>query len=122
MNMKYLLFLTLSGYSSHTQAQTRTAMIRIDVQRYGHKQPFAVKYWCLGNEVDGAPWIMRHKDADDYCKIAIEAAKAMKATDNNIRFIANGSSLYDSTGSWLEWNRKIIGSFTGIADYLSSIK
>jgi len=24
----------------------------------GHKAPFAVKYWCLGNEVDGAPWIM----------------------------------------------------------------
>ena len=87
--------------------------------KYGNKEPFGVKYWCLGNEVDGAPWIMGHKDADDYCKIAIEAAKAMKATDNNIHFIANGSSLYDSTGSWIQWNRQVIGSLTGIADYLS---
>jgi len=87
--------------------------------KYGHKQPFGVKYWCLGNEVDGAPWIMGHKDADDYCKIAVEAAKAMKATDKSIHFIANGSSLYDSTGSWIDWNRKVIGSLTGIADYLS---
>jgi len=87
--------------------------------KYGHKEPFGVKYWCLGNEVDGAPWIMGHKDAEDYCKIAIEAAKAMKATDHNIELIANGSSLYDSTGSWIEWNRKVIGSLTGIASYLS---
>jgi len=85
----------------------------------GHKEPFGVKYWCLGNEVDGAPWIMGHKDADDYCKIAVEAAKAMRATDHAIRFIANGSSLYDSTGSWIEWNRKVIGALTGIADYIS---
>jgi alpha-N-arabinofuranosidase len=87
--------------------------------KYGHRAPFGVKYWCLGNEVDGAPWIMGHKDADDYCKIAVEAAKAMKATDNSIRLIACGSSLYDSTGSWIEWNRKVIGSLTGVADYLS---
>ena len=87
--------------------------------RYGHKEPYHVRYWCLGNEVDGAPWIMGHKNAEDYCKMAIEAAKAMRATDNTIRFIANGSSLYDSTGSWLEWNRKVISELTGIADYLS---
>jgi alpha-N-arabinofuranosidase len=43
----------------------------------------------------------------------------MKATDNSIHFIANGSSLYDSTASWIEWNRKVIGALTGIAEYLS---
>jgi alpha-N-arabinofuranosidase len=86
---------------------------------YGHKEPYRVKYWCLGNEVDGSPWIMGYKNAEDYCKIAIEAAKAMKATDPGISLIANGASYYESTGIWIDWNRTVISGLTGIADYLS---
>jgi alpha-N-arabinofuranosidase len=33
--------------------------------------------------VDGAPWELGHKDAEDYVKIAREAAKAMKSVDPN---------------------------------------
>ncbi|HEX5170995.1 MAG TPA: alpha-L-arabinofuranosidase C-terminal domain-containing protein [Cyclobacteriaceae bacterium] len=86
--------------------------------KYGHKEPFNIKYWCLGNEVDGAPWIMGHKDVEDYCKIAIEAAKAMRATDNSIKFIANGSSHY-SPGTWVDWNWKVISELRDFADYIS---
>lgn len=87
--------------------------------QYGHREPFDVKYWCLGNEVDGSPWIMGHKNAEDYNKIAVEAAKAMRATDPSIRFIANGSSYYESTGIWIDWNLKVITELRNIADYLS---
>jgi alpha-N-arabinofuranosidase len=87
--------------------------------KYGNPEPFNVKYWCLGNEVDGAPWINGYKNAEDYCKIGLEAAKALKNVDSTIRLVANGSSYYESTGIWLEWNRKVITAFTGIADYLS---
>ena len=41
----------------------------------GHQKPYNVKIWDLGNEVDGAPWELGHKTADDYVKIAREAAK-----------------------------------------------
>ena len=48
----------------------------------GHPEPYGVKIWDLGNEVDGAPWELGHKDADEYVKIAREAAKAMRSVDN----------------------------------------
>ena len=31
----------------------------------GHEKPYGVKIWDLGNEVDGAPWELGHKDADE---------------------------------------------------------
>jgi len=85
----------------------------------GHPKPYNVKYWGLGNEVDGEPWIMGHKDVDDYCKVAVEAAKALKSVDKSIQLVASGSSYYEPTGKWLEWNRKVITALTGVADYLS---
>lgn len=57
----------------------------------------------MGNEVDGEPWIMGYKNAEDYCKIAKEAAKVMRYTDENISLIANGSSYYEPTGKWMDW-------------------
>ena len=75
--------------------------------KYGHPEPYGVKIWDLGNEVDGAPWELGHKDADDYVKVAREAAKAMRSVDHTIKFVASGSSYYEPTGKWVEWNRKV---------------
>ena len=87
--------------------------------KYGNSDPFNVKYWCIGNELDGEPWINGYKNADDYCKIGLEAVKAMKNVDNKIKTVACGSSYYEPTGRWIEWNQKIVNAFTGVADYLS---
>jgi alpha-N-arabinofuranosidase len=84
----------------------------------GHPASYKVKIWDLGNEVDGKPWELGHKNADDYIEIAREAAKAMLAVDNNIELVGCGSSWYSKNG-WDDWNRKIL---TGIGDkikYLS---
>ena len=85
----------------------------------GHPKPYDVKIWDLGNEVDGSPWELGYKNADDYVKIAREAAKAMKSVDNTIRFVASGSSYYESTGQWVEWNRKVLTGLGDIIDYIS---
>jgi alpha-N-arabinofuranosidase len=87
----------------------------------GHPEPFAVRYWCLGNEVDGAPWILGHKDADDYVKFAVEAAKVMTKSSpgTKLELIAAGSSNYHDNLDWVEWNWKVIKGLYGIADYLS---
>lgn len=82
----------------------------------GHAQPYDVTLWDLGNEVDGAPWELGHKEADDYVKIGREAAKAMRSVDHSIKFIASGSSYYEPTGQWVEWNRKVL---TGLGDMIS---
>jgi alpha-N-arabinofuranosidase len=88
---------------------------------FGHPEPYGIKYWCLGNEVDGAPWIMGHKNAEDYVKFAVEAAKIMRATSpgTKLEFIANGSSNYKDTLDWVEWNWTVIKGLYGIADYIS---
>ncbi|MGO9481742.1 MAG: alpha-N-arabinofuranosidase, partial [Candidatus Kryptoniota bacterium] len=85
----------------------------------GHEQPYDIKMWDLGNEVDGAPWELGHKDADDYVKIAREAAKAMRSVDNTIKFVASGSSNYESTGSWVNWNRKVLEGLGDMISYIS---
>jgi alpha-N-arabinofuranosidase len=87
--------------------------------KYGHEKPYDVKIWDLGNEVDGAPWELGHKDADDYVKIATEAAKAIRSVDNSLEFVASGSSWYESTGQWMDWNRKILAGLGGMIKYIS---
>ncbi len=85
----------------------------------GHAQPYNVRLWGLGNEVDGLPWELGHKNADDYVETAREAAKAMKAVDSSIRFVASGSSYYEPSGKWVEWNNRVLAGIGDKIDYLS---
>ena len=63
-----------------------------DLRRaHGWEQPHDVKFWCLGNEMDG-PWQMEAKTAQEYGRIATEAAKMMKWIDPSIELAACGSS------------------------------
>lgn len=84
----------------------------------GHPQPYNVKIWDLGNEVDGLPWELGHKNVEDYIEIAREAAKAMKAVDNTIKLVACGSSWY-SSNEWDNWNRKVLTGLGDRVDYIS---
>jgi alpha-N-arabinofuranosidase len=88
-------------------------------KKYGHEKPFNVKYWCLGNEVDGEPWIIGYKNAEDYCKIAKAAARVMRLTDKSIKLVACGAANYEESGKWVDWNWKIINELRDIADYIS---
>ena len=67
----------------------------------GAKEPFGIKLWCLGNEMDG-PWQMCHKTAYEYGRVANEAAKMMKWVDPSIQVVACGSAAHDmpTYGSW----------------------
>ena len=67
----------------------------------GRKEPFGIKLWCLGNEMDG-PWQMGQKSAREYGRIANEAAKMMKWVDSSIEVVACGSSSTEmpTFGSW----------------------
>jgi alpha-N-arabinofuranosidase len=85
----------------------------------GHPDPYKVKIWDLGNEVDGLPWELGHKNAEDYVETAREAAKAMKSIDPNITFVASGSSYYEPTNKWFDWNRKVLEGVGDKIEYLS---
>ena len=72
-------------------------------RQHGWEKPHDVKFWCLGNEVDG-PWQMEHKNATQYGMVAREAAKMMRWTDPSIELAACGSSGRNmpSFGNWEE--------------------
>lgn len=87
--------------------------------KYGHPQPYDINLWDLGNEVDGSPWIIGHKDAEDYIKFAREAAKIMRDVDDSLTFVISGSAYYAPDGKWVDWNRKVITGLRNIASYVS---
>ncbi len=58
---------------------------------HGWKKPHGIKFWCLGNEMDG-PWQMESKTAREYGRVAYEAAKMMRWIDPKIELAACGSS------------------------------
>jgi alpha-N-arabinofuranosidase len=94
-----------------------TAMTRLRKQN-GRAEPWKVKFWGLGNEMDG-PWQMGHRSAEDYGKFALEAAKLMKWTDPNIKLIAAGSSNFGTGVDWTQWNRTVLDHLKNHADYLA---
>src|SRR5215831_10290186 len=70
-------------------------------RKHGWEKPHDVKFWCLGNEMDGW-WQMEMKTATEYGRIATEAAKMMKWVDPTIELAACGSSgrTMPAFGAW----------------------
>jgi len=85
-------------------------------RKNGRDAPWGVKYWGLGNEIDG-PWQLGHKNAEDYAKFALEAAKAMRSADHSIKLVASGSSNFGA--DWVLWNRTVLTALRDHADYIS---
>jgi alpha-N-arabinofuranosidase len=85
-------------------------------RKNGRDKPWGVKYWGLGNEIDG-PWQLGHKNAQDYATFALEAAKAMRRVDDSIKLIASGSS--DFRADWVTWNRTVLERLKTEIDYIS---
>lgn len=65
--------------------------------------PYGVKYWCLGNEMDG-PWQIGHLEAAEYGTKAREAAKLMRLHDSSIELVLCGSSS-SKMPTYPEWDR-----------------
>jgi alpha-L-arabinofuranosidase len=60
-------------------------------RKNGAEEPYGVRLWCLGNELDG-PWQVGHKTAHEYGRLAAETARAMKLVDPSVSLVACGSS------------------------------
>jgi alpha-N-arabinofuranosidase len=83
----------------------------------GHADPFGVKHWCLGNEMDG-PWQVGHKTADEYGRLANEVAKTLRAFDPTLRLIVCGSS-HSDMATYPEWERVVLEHCYEAVDYIS---
>ena len=83
----------------------------------GRKDPFGIKLWCLGNEMDG-PWQMGRKTAYEYGRVANEAAKMMKWVDPSIELVACGSSAFDMP-TFGDWELTMLNECYDNVDYVS---
>lgn len=83
----------------------------------GRKEPFGIKLWCLGNEMDGN-WQIGHKTARAYGELANETAKLMKLVDPSIETVACGSSNRDMP-TYLAWEEQVLDACYDNVDYLS---
>jgi len=84
---------------------------------HGVQQQHNVRYWCVGNEMDG-PWQMGHLEAAAYGNKALEAAKLMRWQDPTIKTVLCGSS-NDQMPTYPEWDRTALEIAWEQMDYLS---
>lgn len=84
---------------------------------HGVPEPHNIRYWCLGNEMDG-PWQIGHKTADEYGRLAAETARAMRKIDPNLRLIASGSS-YPEMETFPQWEASVLDHTYNDVDFLS---
>jgi alpha-N-arabinofuranosidase len=84
---------------------------------HGYPEPHNVKYWCVGNEMDG-PWQIGHLEAEEYGRKAREAAKMMRWQDPSIKLVICGSS-NPHMPTYPEWDRIVLEHCWDQVDYLA---
>ncbi|MGF7045611.1 alpha-N-arabinofuranosidase [Paenibacillus sp. DS2015] len=86
-------------------------------RKHGYEQPHKIKTWCLGNEMDG-PWQIGHKTAEEYGRLALETAKAMRQVDPDIELVTCGSSS-SQMATFPEWEASTLEHTYEAVDYIS---
>lgn len=88
--------------------------LRVD---HGWPEPHRIRYWCLGNEMDGE-WQLGNLSARDYAAKAREAARMMKIVDPSIELAVCGSSA-PYLKSFPEWDRIVLEELYDQVEFLS---
>lgn len=83
----------------------------------GHREPYGIKTWCLGNEMDG-PWQAGHVPADVYAQRADAASKQMKGLDPSLQTVICGSS-GRGMSTYMSWDRQALEQAWDTVDFIS---
>ncbi len=88
-------------------------------RKNGHPEPYGVKIWCLGNEMDG-PWQIAsyERDPRGYGLLARETSKMMKWVDPSIETVACVSSS-PFLAHYPDWDREVLEECYDAVDYIS---
>lgn len=100
----------------YANANVDTAWTRRRAEN-GRAEPFGVKMWCLGNEMDG-PWQLGHRNAEDYGKLASRTAKAMRMLDPGLELVVCGSS-GSGMATFGSWERTVLEHTFDDVDFIS---
>jgi alpha-L-arabinofuranosidase len=89
-----------------------------DLRRaHGYEKPHDIKFWCLGNEMDG-PWQIGAKTAQEYGRLAHETAKVMRWVDPSIELAACGSSNREMA-TYARWEYDVLDHCFDHVDFIS---
>jgi alpha-N-arabinofuranosidase len=89
-----------------------------DLRRaHGYEKPHDIKFWCLGNEMDG-PWQIGAKTAPEYGRLAHETAKVMRWVDPSIELAACGSSNREMA-TYARWEYEVLDHCFDHVDFIS---
>jgi alpha-N-arabinofuranosidase len=78
-----------------------------DLRRsHGYEKPHNVRWWCLGNEMDG-PWQIGQMQSREYGRKARDSARQMRVIDPKVELIACGSS-GTNMPQYLIWDREVL--------------
>ncbi|HWM28291.1 MAG TPA: alpha-N-arabinofuranosidase [Woeseiaceae bacterium] len=89
-----------------------------DLRRsHGYEKPHDVKFWCIGNEMDG-PWQICRKTAEEYGRIAQETGKVMRWVDDTIELAACGSS-QRAMPTYASWEYEVLDHCFNEVDFIS---
>ncbi|MBC9730067.1 alpha-N-arabinofuranosidase [Streptomyces sp. TRM68367] len=105
--------LDLLEYCNHPEGTALSERRRAN----GAKEPFGIRMWCLGNEMDG-PWQTGHKTAAEYGRLAAETARAMRMIDPKLELVACGSSS-SSMPTFGSWEATVLEEAYDQVDYIS---
>lgn len=83
----------------------------------GREKPFAIKTWCIGNEMDGE-WQICAQTAEEYGRKATETAKMMRWVDPSIELVICGSSS-SKQKTYPEWDRVVLQHTYDYVNYIS---
>ncbi|MFD9948737.1 alpha-N-arabinofuranosidase [Nonomuraea sp. NPDC059023] len=85
--------------------------------KHGAAEPYGIRLWCLGNEMDG-PWQIGHKTATEYGRLANETAKAMRLVDPGVELVLCGSS-NSQMPTFGAWESTVLEHAYDAVDYIS---
>jgi alpha-N-arabinofuranosidase len=85
--------------------------------RNGREDPYGVRLWCLGNEMDG-PWQLGQKTAVEYGRLAAEAGKVVRLVDPEAELVVCGSS-HSRMPTFQAWESTVLDLTWDVADHVS---
>jgi len=106
--------LDLLEYANHPSGTYWSDLRRAN----GDEEPYGIKLWCLGNEMDG-PWQIGQKTATEYGRAADQVARSMRYIDPKLDLVACGSS---SRGmpQFGAWEAEVLAQSYESVDYISA--
>lgn len=85
-------------------------------RQHGYDAPHKVKYWGIGNEVDGE-WQIGYKTPQEYARAYKEFAKVMRWVDPSIKLLAAAISNWEA--EFVERTQLLLDQASDFIDYLA---